>query len=382
MDHAQASLQLHKKHQGKMSISSKVSIDTLDDLSTVYSPGVAEPCKLIAQDPEKSFSYTWRGRTVAVITDGSAVLGLGNIGPEASLPVMEGKCLLFKKFGGVDAIPLCLDTQDTQEIIETIVRLSPSFGGINLEDISAPRCFEIEKELQKRLNIPVFHDDQHGTAIVVLGALLNALHIVNKSIESVKIVISGGGSAGIAIAQLLFDSGAKNIVMTDSKGVIGFHRMDLNFAKREVLSRSSLHETGTLQNALHGADVFLGVSKGGLLTAKDISTMNTNAIVFAMANPTPEIFPEEAEKGGAKIIATGRSDYPNQVNNVLAFPGIFKGIFQSQAKAITKPMYRVVAEALAKAVPNPSPQNIIPSPLDPNVADIVANALQEFLSKQ
>lgn len=382
MDYSKASLQLHKKYQGKMSITSMVPIDTINDLSTVYSPGVAEPCKAIAQDSEKSFTHTWRGRTVAVISDGSAVLGLGNIGPEASLPVLEGKCLLFKKFGGVDALPLCLATQDTEEIIETIVRLAPSFGGINLEDISAPRCFEIEKRLQEQLDIPVFHDDQHGTAIVVLGALLNALKLVQKSIETVKIVISGGGSAGIAIAQLLFDSGAKNIVMTDSKGVIGFHRMDLNFAKREVVSRSSLHEKGTLQDALSGADVFLGVSKGNLLTAQDISTMNTDSIVFAMANPTPEIFPKEAKKGGAKIIATGRSDYPNQVNNVLAFPGIFKGIFQAQARAITKPMYQVVAQALAKAVPDPSPTNIIPSPFNPNVADIVAKSLQDFLSKK
>ena len=377
MDYAQESLKMHAEQNGKMEISSKVSLNTIDDLSLAYTPGVAEPCRVIADDESRSFDLTLRGNTVAVITDGSAVLGLGNIGPAAAMPVMEGKCLLFKNFGGVDALPLCLDTQDTDEIVETVVRLAPSFGGINLEDISAPRCFEIEKKLKERLNIPVFHDDQHGTAIVVLAGLKNALRVVDKDLSTVKIVCSGSGAAGIAIAKLLIKAGGKNIVMCDSKGVIHSERTDLNTAKKEILTLSDWDDTtkNTLQEELVGADVFIGVSKAGLLTADDINTMNRDAIVFAMANPTPEIMPDEAKKGGATVIATGRSDFPNQVNNVLAFPGLFRGLFQVRAECITEEMYVAAANALSNLVENPTPEKILPCPLQEGVAEKVAEEI-------
>lgn len=376
MNYAKISAEQHLQHQGKWEISSKFPLENTDDLSIAYSPGVAEPCKIIAEDKEKSFSYTCRGNTVAVVTDGTAVLGLGDIGPEAAMPVMEGKCLLFKQFGGVDAVPLCLDTTDVDEIVETVVRLAPSFGGINLEDIAAPRCFEIEKKLKEKLDIPVFHDDQHGTAIVVLAALKNALKVVNKKIDEVKIVMSGSGAAGIAIAKLILLAGGKNIIVCDSKGVIGSHRTDINSAKKEVLHLSSADEKGKLQEVLHNADVFLGVSKGDLLEAKDIETMNNDAIVFAMANPTPEIFPDEAKKGGAKIVATGRSDFPNQVNNVVAFPGLFKGLFAMRAKKITPQMYMAVANALADSIKKPHEENILPNVFDEGLAETVAKAVQ------
>lgn len=377
MNYAKFSAEKHLQHQGKWQISSKFPLENTDDLSIAYSPGVAEPCKIIAEDKEKSFSYTCRGNTVAVITDGTAVLGLGDIGPEAAMPVMEGKCLLFKRFGGVDAVPLCLATTDVDEIVETVVRLAPSFGGINLEDIAAPRCFEIEKKLIDRLDIPVFHDDQHGTAIVVLAALKNSLKVVNKKIEEVKIVMSGAGAAGIAIAKLIMLAGGKNIILCDSKGVIGSHRDNLSDAKKEVLQNSSIDEKGSLKDVLENADVFLGVSKGDVLVSSDIKTMSEDAIVFAMANPTPEIFPVDAKKGGAKIIATGRSDFPNQVNNVVAFPGLFKGLFAMRAKKITPEMYMAVANALANSIKNPSEENILPNVFDEGVAERVAEAVQK-----
>ena len=380
-NYADLSVALHKKYQGKMSIASVTPIETLDDLSTVYTPGVAEPCRIIAEDKERSFDLTWRGRTVAVVSDGSAVLGLGNIGPEAAMPVMEGKCLLFKEFGGVDALPICLDTQDTDEIVETVVRMAPSFGGINLEDISAPRCFEIEAKLKERLNIPIFHDDQHGTAIVVVAAMKNALKVVNKKIEDVKIVISGAGAAGIAIAKLIMTGGGKNIVMTDSKGVIGSHRNDLNSSKQDILAEFTRDETGDIHSAMNDADVFIGVSKAGVIDRTDIQKMNKDAIVFAMANPTPEIFPDEARAGGARIVATGRSDFANQVNNVVAFPGLFAGLFAIQAKSITPEIFMIVADAIASTVQNPSEENIIPSPLDKSVAENVKNAVINFSKK-
>lgn len=375
MDYAKISAEEHLKHRGKWEIASKFPLNNTDDLSVAYSPGVAEPCKIIADDTEKSFTHTCRGNTVAVVTDGTAVLGLGDIGPEAAMPVMEGKCLLFKHFGGVDAMPICLDTKDADEIVETVVRMAPSFGGVNLEDIAAPRCFEIEEKLKKRLNIPVFHDDQHGTAIVVLAALNNALKVVEKNIENIKIVLSGAGAAGISIAKLVMKAGGKNIVLCDSKGVIGSHRKDINSAKQEVLSESHLDEKGTLQDSLKGADVFLGVSKAGLLTDDDIKTMNSDAIVFAMANPNPEIFPEEAKKGGARIVATGRSDYPNQVNNVIAFPGLFKGLFAMGAKEIHPEMFMAAANALSQSIKNPTEEKILPNAFDEGLADNVANAV-------
>ncbi len=386
MNYAEESLKQHAEKNGKMEIASKFPLDTIDDLSIAYTPGVAEPCRVIAEDEERSFDLTMRGNTVAVVTDGSAVLGLGNIGAAAAMPVMEGKCLLFKNFGGVDAMPICLDTQDSDEIVETVVRLAPTFGGINLEDIAAPRCFEIEKKLKERLDIPVFHDDQHGTAIVVLAGLQNALQVVDKKIEDVKIVCSGAGAAGIAIAKLLINAGGKNIVMCDSKGVIHSKREDfenLNNSKKEILNLSTIDSTDTscLQEALVGADVFIGVSKAGLLQSEDIKTMNTGAIVFAMANPTPEIMPDEAKKGGAAVIATGRSDFPNQVNNVLAFPGLFKGLFAVRAKAITEDMYVAAANALSSMIGNPTPENILPSPLQKGVAEKVAEEIKKCVKK-
>lgn len=375
MDYYQGSLELHALHHGKIEIAAKVPVQTKEDLSLAYSPGVAEPCRVIAKHPEKSFDLTWRGNVVAVVSDGTAVLGLGDIGPEAAMPVMEGKALLFKSFGGVDAVPICLNTKNVDEIVETIVRMAPSFGGINLEDIAAPRCFEIEAKLKERLDIPVFHDDQHGTAIVVLAALKNALKVVKKNIETVKIVISGSGAAGIATAKLIMHAGGKNIIMTDSKGVIGSHRTDLNFAKQEVLSHSTFDESGVLVDVFKNADVFIGLSQPNLLKAEDIATMNPDAIVFAMANPTPEIMPDEAKKGGARIVATGRSDFPNQVNNVLAFPGLFKGVFAIRAKSITQEMMVATSNALSESITDPSEENIIPSPLSPGIADVVAQAI-------
>ena len=381
-DYNKRSLLIHEQLRGKISVQSKLPIDTTDDLSVAYTPGVAAPCLEIAKDPSKALELTIKRNTVAVVSDGSAVLGLGDIGPLASLPVMEGKCLLFKHYANIDAFPLCLDTQDTEEIIETIRRIAPVFGGINLEDISAPRCFEIESRLQD-LGIPVFHDDQHGTAIVLLAGLLNASKIVNKPLGEMTVVINGAGAAGSAIAELLSCmtpesddcSGVCDIIVCDRKGAIHKERTDLNAEKRKLLDfTNKKNNKGSLQEVLKDADVFIGVSSGNILSAKDIRTMASDPIIFAMANPEPEIYPEEARKGGARVIGTGRSDFPNQINNVLAFPGIFRGALDSGAKQITQEMKLAAAHALANAV-EPTIEKIIPSPLDKSVAPLVAKAV-------
>ncbi len=377
MNYYTRSLEEHKKYQGKVWITSRVPLETRDDLSTYYSPGVAQPCLEIAENPEKAYDYTWKGRSIAVVSDGTAVLGLGNIGGLAGLPVMEGKAVLFKAFGGVDAIPIVLDTQDPEEIIKTIEHIAPSFWGINLEDISAPNCFYIEEELKKRLNIPVFHDDQHGTAIVVLAGLINALKITKKEIWSLKIVIAGAGAAGLAIAKLLKSYGAKWIIITDSKGAIHNWRSDLNHYKQERTATNLQQEQGDLKEILKGADVFIGVSKPNLITAEEVKTMNSDPIIFALSNPEPEILPDEARKGGARIIATGRSDFPNQINNVLVFPGLFKWILEARIPQIEEKHKIAAAEALAKMVADPSPELIIPSALDKSVAEQVSEAVKK-----
>ncbi|MBI5415012.1 NADP-dependent malic enzyme [Candidatus Peregrinibacteria bacterium] len=371
-------LDLHKKLKGKMETTLKSPIESKEDLSLLYTPGVAAPCLEIAKDKEKVYTYTGKGNLVMIVTDGTAVLGLGDIGPEAALPVMEGKAALFKRFGNVDAISICLNTKDVDEIVETVVRISPGFGGVNLEDISAPRCFEIEKKLRERLNIAVFHDDQHGTAIVVLAALQNALKVAQKKLSDVKIVFSGAGAAGIAVAKLLISGGAKNLILCDSQGIISSSRTDINSAKKEMLQKTNPENiSGTLADALKNADVFIGVSKPNLLTAENIKSMNLNSIIFAMANPTPEIMPDEAKKGGAFIVATGRSDFPNQVNNVLAFPGLFRGVFDSGAKEITEKMKIAAANALSALVPMPTTEKILPSAFDEGVAESVAKAVSK-----
>ena len=379
-DYYQQSLELHKKLKGKISIANKATVNSKEDLAVVYSPGVAQPCIEIKEDPEKAYTYTIKGNTVAIVTDGSAVLGLGNIGAKASIPVMEGKAMLFKKFGNVDAFPICLDTQNTEEIIETVKRIAPVFGGINIEDIAAPRCFEIEAALQD-IGIPVFHDDQHGTAIVALAGLLNSCKVLGKKISELKVVVNGAGSAGIAITKLLQcnrqDSNTchsvKDIIICDSKGIIHRNRENLTDVKIELLQYSNASNVeGGLRDALQGADVFIGVSKGDILHADDIKTMNPDPIIFALANPQPEIMPEEAHKGGAAIVATGRSDFPNQVNNVLVFPGIFRGALDVRAKRITPAMKLAAAYALADCVENPSRDKIIPSSFDAGIAEKVA----------
>ena len=375
MDYKELSLNLHEKHKGKLAIVSKVPINNKDDLSTAYTPGVAEPCLRINKNKDDVYKYTLKGNTIAVITDGSAVLGLGNIGPEAAIPVMEGKAVLFKRFANLDAFPICLKTQDTEEIINIIKNLEPVFGGINLEDISAPRCFEIEERLKKELSIPVMHDDQHGTAVVVLAGLINACKVAKKEINKAKVTICGAGAAGTAVAKLLLAYGIKDIIVVDSKGIISRGREDLNQAKKSLAmltNPSSLK--GSLENALKQRDVFIGLSTKNLLSSGMVRTMNS-PIIFAMANPDPEIMPEDAKKGGAVIIATGRSDYPNQINNVLAFPGIFKGALSAKKKQITDEMKLRAAEALASLVNNPSPEKIIPAPFDPGVVDAVARAV-------
>ncbi len=377
MNYYTRALDEHKKYQGKVWITSRVPLETRDDLSTYYSPGVAQPCLEIAENPEKAYDYTWKGRSIAVVSDGTAVLGLGNIGGLAGLPVMEGKAVLFKAFGGVDAIPIVLDTQDPEEIIKTIEHIAPSFWGINLEDISAPNCFYVEEELKKRLNIPVFHDDQHGTAIVVLAGLINALKITKKEIWSLKIVIAGAGAAGLAIAKLLKSYGAKWIIITDSKGAIHNWRSDLNHYKQERTATNLQQEQGDLKEVLKGADVFVGVSKPNLITAEEVKTMNSDPIIFALSNPEPEILPDEARKGGARIIATGRSDFPNQINNVLVFPGLFKWILEARIPQIEEKHKIAAAEALAKMVADPSPELIIPSALDKSVAEQVSEAVKK-----
>ena len=375
-------LLFHKKLQGKIEVVSRKKIRTREDLSLAYTPGVADPCREIAKDVSKVYAYTRKSNMVAVVTDGSAVLGLGNIGPEASLPVMEGKAVLFKEFGNVDAFPIALTTQDPDEIIETVVRISPMFGGINLEDIAAPACFYIEEELNKRLSIPVFHDDQHGTAIVVLGGLYNALKVTKKKIDNVRVVINGAGAAGIAIAKLLLSAGVKHIFLVDSTGIIFEGRENLTDVKKEMAKCTNAEKRkGSLEEAIAGSDVFIGVSRANVLSKKMVKSMNDDAIIFAMANPTPEIMPEEAHAAGAFIVATGRSDYPNQINNVLAFQGVFKGTLAVRASDINEEMKIAAAHAIADAVKEISVDKIIPSPFEKGLADLVANAVKSAAIK-
>ncbi len=376
-DYYQQSLELHEKWRGKLGVASKVPMKTIDDLSVAYTPGVAEPCRAIAKDADKVWDLTMKGNMIAVVTDGSAVLGLGNIGSRAGLPVMEGKCLFFKEYAGVDAVPICLETQDTDEIVQTIVNIAPTFGGINLEDIAAPVCFEVERQLKEKLDIPVFHDDQHGTAIVTLAGLLNALKVAGKQIDEVKMVMSGAGAAGIAIANLLLLEGAKDIVLFDSKGAVEKGRTDMDPDKAAMAERTNPRGlTGSLAEALKGADVFIGVSAPGLVTSEMVASMNEGAIVFAMANPDPEIMPRDAKEGGAAIVATGRSDFPNQINNVLAFPGVFRGLLDGRAHLVTPEMLARAAHALSELVPEPTAEKIIPSPLESGVVGVVAQAVK------
>ena len=380
MDYAKESLRLHGEWGGKIEVISKVPCKTKEDLSLAYTPGVAQPCLEIQKDVNKSYDLTRRHNLCAVITDGTAVLGLGDIGPEAGMPVMEGKCVLFKSFGDVDAFPLCIKSKDVDEIVNTIYLLSGSFGGVNLEDISAPRCFEIERKLKEKCDIPIFHDDQHGTAIVTLAGLLNALKVVGKKKEDVKIVTSGAGAAAVSIVKLLLSAGFKNVVMTDRTGAIYAGRENLNWVKEEMAQVTNLQkETGSLADVIKGADVFIGVSAPGTLTTEMVKTMNKDAIVFACANPIPEIFPDEAKAGGAKVISTGRSDFPNQVNNVLAFPGIFRGTFDVRASDINDEMKMAAAEALANLISDEelSPDYIIPLAFDERVGPAVAKAVAD-----
>ena len=383
-DISKRSLDLHYELQGKIEVVTRKHVETRDDLSLLYTPGVAQPCREIAADYTKSFELTRRNNLVAVITDGTAVLGLGDIGPAAGMPVMEGKCALFKEFGNVDAFPICVDTKDVDKLVETIYLISKSFGGINLEDIAAPRCFEVERRLKELCDIPVFHDDQHGTAIVLAAAMLNAIKVTGKEFGKIKIVINGAGAAGIAIGNLLIRMGFGNIVMCDINGIICEGDAGLNPAQEEISHVSNLnHEHGSLADALKGADAFVGVSRPGLVTAEMVSTMN-NGIVFPMANPTPEIMPDEAKKGGAAVVGTGRSDFPNQINNVLVFPGIFKGALAVRATDITEGMKERAARALAALVPEGqlSPEYIIPSVFDKSVADAVAKAVADEAKEQ
>lgn len=379
MDYAKKSLEMHYELKGKIEIAPRAKADTREALSLAYTPGVAAPCLEIQKDVNKSYELTRRWNTVAVVTDGTAVLGLGDIGPEAGMPVMEGKCLLFKEFGGVDAVPLCIRSKDVDEIVNTVALLAGSFGGINLEDISAPRCFEIERRLKERCDIPVFHDDQHGTAVIMLAGLMNALKVVGKRLDDVKIVTSGAGAAGIAIIKLLSSCGAGSVVMTDRHGAIYKGREDLNPAKREIAEITNKScEKGTLADVIKGADVFIGVSAPGVLTKEMVASMAENAIVFACANPTPEIFPDEAKAAGAAVVSTGRSDYPNQINNVLAFPGIFRGALDARASEINDEMKIAAAHALAGMVGDDrlSRDNILPQAFDPGVGDTVAAAVK------
>lgn len=380
MNYAEESLRLHEEWKGKLEVVARVPVSTKDDLSLAYTPGVAQPCLEIQKDPSRSFDLTRRHNLCAVITDGSAVLGLGDIGPEAGMPVMEGKCVLFKAFGGVDAFPLCVKTHDVDEFVNTVALISGSFGGINLEDISAPRCFEIERKLKETCDIPVFHDDQHGTAVITLAGLTNALKVVGKRKEDVKVVTSGAGAAAVSIVKLLLSAGYQNIIMTDRTGAIYAGRENLNWIKQEMAQVTNLQkETGKLCDVIRGADVFIGVSAPGTLTTEMVRTMNRDAIVFACANPTPEIFPDDAKAGGAKVVSTGRSDYPNQINNVLAFPGIFRGTFDVRASEINDEMNMAAAHALAGLISDEelSPDYIIPKAFDPRVGPAVAKAVAQ-----
>ena len=379
MNYDELALKYHEEHRGKLEVTPKCVLKDRDDLSIAYTPGVAAPCRKIAANREDVYRYTARGNMVAVVTDGTAVLGLGDIGPEAGLPVMEGKAVLFKQFGGVDAFPICLDTKDTDEIVETVVRIAPSFGGINLEDIAAPRCFEIEQKLIERLDIPVFHDDQHGTAIVLLAALINALKVVKKNIEDIRIVINGAGAAGTAIGSLLMSYGAKNVVFCDRKGILT-NETAQNDAQKELAERSNPeHLSGTLKDAMAHADLFIGVSAPNCVTEEMIRSMNRDAIVFAMANPVPEIMPDLAKKAGARIVGTGRSDVPNQINNVLVFPGLFRGALDVRARRISEGMKLAAARAIASLVPEDelSEDHIIVSVFHPGAAEAVAKAVAE-----
>lgn len=382
MTNSEKALKLHEEWNGKLNTVSKVAVKTREDLAIAYTPGVAEPCKVIAEDPEAAYTYTIKSNTVAVISDGSAVLGLGNIGPLAAMPVMEGKAVLFKEFGGVNAFPICLDTQDTEEIIETVVRIAPAFGGINLEDISAPRCFEIEERLKKLLKIPVFHDDQHGTAIVVLAGIINALKVTGKKKEDCKVVVNGAGSAGVAITKLLLTYGFPNVTMCDKVGILCKGMEGLNWMQEKMVEVTNLeHKTGTLADALKGADIFVGVSAPGIVSQEMVASMNKDSILFAMANPVPEIMPDLAKAAGARVVGTGRSDFPNQVNNVLIFPGIFKGALEGRAEQITEEMKLVAAEAIAALVDERelNDENILPAAFDPRVADAVSRAVKDHI---
>ncbi len=377
-------LELHKEWNGKIETVSKTPVKSREALSLAYTPGVAEPCKVIANDKEAAYTYTIKANTIAVVSDGSAVLGLGNIGPYAAMPVMEGKAVLFKEFGGVNAVPICLDTQDTEEIIKAVTWMAPGFGGINLEDISAPRCFEIEERLKATLDIPVFHDDQHGTAIVVLAGIINALKVTGKKKEDCSIVVNGAGSAGIAITRLLLTYGFPNIIMCDKSGILSRDTKDLNWMQEKMMEVTNLQgENGTLADAMKGADIFIGVSAPGIVTAEMVSSMNKDAILFAMANPVPEIMPDIAKAAGAKVVGTGRSDIPNQVNNVVAFPGIFKGALEGQATQITEEMKLAAALAIASLVPDGelNEDNIMPEAFNPKVAEVVAEAVKSHIRK-
>lgn len=382
MTNNEKALKMHEEWNGKIETTAKAHVNSREDLAIAYTPGVAEPCKVIAQDPEAAYKYTMKANTVAVVSDGSAVLGLGNIGALAAMPVMEGKAVLFKEFGGVNAVPICLDTQDTEEIIKSVVNIAPAFGGINLEDISAPRCFEIETRLKELLNIPVFHDDQHGTAIVVLAGIINALKVTGKKKEDCRVVVNGAGSAGVAITKLLLTYGFPHITMCDINGIISKNSPNLNWMQQQMTEVTNLEErTGTLADALKGADIFVGVSAPNIVTPEMVSSMNHDSILFAMANPVPEIMPDVAKAAGARVVGTGRSDFPNQVNNVVAFPGIFKGALEGRATQITEEMKLAAAEAIAGLVPADklSDDNIMPEAFDPQVAEVVANAVKSHI---
>jgi len=382
MDIYEKALEMHEVWNGKLEITSKCSVKSREDLAIAYTPGVAEPCKAIANNKAAAYQYTIKANTIAVISDGSAVLGLGNIGPYAALPVMEGKAVLFKEFAGVNAFPICLDTQDTEEIIKTIVAIAPAFGGINLEDISAPRCFEIEERLKGLLDIPVFHDDQHGTAIVVLAGAINAMKVTNRLKEDCTIVVNGAGSAGIAITKLLLSYGFRHITLCDINGILSRDYANLNWMQKQMLEVTNLeNKNGTLADALVGADMFVGVSAPNIVTKEMVTSMNTDSIIFAMANPTPEIMPDLAKEAGAKVVATGRSDFPNQVNNVVAFPGIFKGALEGHATQITEEMKLATAIAIAGLVEEAdlNEDNIMPQPFDPRVCDVVSKAVKAYI---
>ena len=382
MTNSEKALKMHEEWHGKIETCAKSHVNSREDLAIAYTPGVAEPCKVIARDPEAAYTYTMKSNTVAVVSDGSAVLGLGNIGALAAMPVMEGKAVLFKEFGGVNAVPICLDTQDTEEIIKSVVNIAPAFGGINLEDISAPRCFEIEERLKELLDIPVFHDDQHGTAIVVLAGIINAMKVTGKDKESAKVVVNGAGSAGVAITKLLLTYGFKDVTMCDISGILGKGSQNLNWMQQKMVEVTNLEQkTGTLADALKGADIFVGVSAPNIVTQDMVASMNKDAILFAMANPVPEIMPDIAKAAGAKVVGTGRSDFPNQVNNVVAFPGIFKGALEGRATAITEEMKLATAKAIAGLVPDEelNENNILPEASDPRVADVVSRAVKELI---